>query len=440
MSGAGCLLALSLVAAGPARAAPTDTSPAADPAEDRTPSPTLTGDWGGLRTKLSDAGINITSGYTNELSANVSGGTRHDVTAPGQFFIGTTLDTDKLFGLPGGTFQATISYRQGHNLATRAGLDTLLQPQEIYGRGQTWRLTEFWYRQKLGIVDLQLGRLTMGADFASQPCDFQSLSFCGDQQGNLIGSAYWFNYPISQWGARVKIQPSTSWYLMAGAYEYNPNNLKKGIALSHGGAQGATIPVEFGWRPHLGPHGLPGSVRVGAWYNTDHADDVLTGTDGRPFALTGLDPVRRTGRYGGYVLVQQQLTGQYVDDPDNGWKTTSGLNLYLNFTQTDRRTSTVDNQISMWLTWTAPFKGRPLDEAGFAIGRNSVNGRAAEAMLLATPGSEKPHSEYPMELFYRVQMTRWLTMSPNLQYFIDPGGYAHATNLLIPGLKTTMTF
>ena len=105
---------------------------------------TLTGEWGGLRTELRDEGIDLTAGYTSEFATNISGGTRKDATETGQFSFGATVDTDKLLGLKGGTLQTTITFRRGHDLDLRAGLGTLQQVQEVYGRGQTWRLTEFW--------------------------------------------------------------------------------------------------------------------------------------------------------------------------------------------------------------------------------------------------------------------------------------------------------
>lgn len=108
---------------------------------------TLTGEWGGLRTRLRDDGIDLTASYGTESATNVSGGARHRVTEAGQFVFGTTVDAEKLSGISGGTFQATITYRRGKDLGADVGLGVLQQVQEVYGRGQTWRLTQLWYQQ-----------------------------------------------------------------------------------------------------------------------------------------------------------------------------------------------------------------------------------------------------------------------------------------------------
>ena len=122
----------------------------------------------------------------------------------GQFDVGVLLDLDKVVGLRGGAFQATVTYRRGRDLGADANLGVLQQVQEVYGRGQTVRLTQFWYEQKLGEkLELKIGRTNPGEDFASFSCYFQNLSFCGAPPGNLNGD-YWQNWPVSQWGARLR--------------------------------------------------------------------------------------------------------------------------------------------------------------------------------------------------------------------------------------------
>jgi porin len=90
-----------------------------------------------------------------------------------------------------------------------AGLDTLQQVHEVFGRGQTRPLTQFWYDQKFidGAVDWKIGRITFGEDFASFSCDFQNLTFCGAQPSNLVGN-YIYNWPVSQRATRLKFNPA----------------------------------------------------------------------------------------------------------------------------------------------------------------------------------------------------------------------------------------
>src|SRR5690606_34051018 len=140
-----------------------------------------------------------------------------------------------------------------------------------------------------------------GSDFDAFACDFENLTFCGSAPGNLAGD-YWFNAPVSQWGARAKLTfGDDAGYVEAGAYEVNPRNLHDGFTLSFAGGEGALFPVEAAWTPKLGAAGLPGTYLVGAWYSTADADDVLLAADGAPLPLSEAPALRRPNSYGAYL-------------------------------------------------------------------------------------------------------------------------------------------
>jgi porin len=169
---------------------------------------------------------------------------------------------------------------------------------------------------------------------------------------------------------------------------------------------------------------------------------------GRPFVLSGLPPLQTSGRYGFYLQGLQQITGTGVYDPEgdyrprkeSGWTTTKGLAVFFNIVQADRATATLDNQIAAGLLYAAPFASRPHDMIGLAIGRTDYNSRAAEAIELANPGVAVPHAEYPLELFYRFNVRPGWDMRPDFQCIVQPGGYAHVSNVVILGLRTDLEF
>ena len=403
------------------------------------PSATVTGDWSGARSRLSDAGLDLSLGYTSEAATNVQGGARHDATETGQFTLGATADTGKLFGLEGGTFQASLTYRRGKNLVQRAGLGTLLQVQEVYGRGQTWRVTELWYQQQIGGgVDVKIGRLPVGGDFSSFSCDYMNGAFCGAPVGNIAGD-FWYNWPVSQWAGRIRVQHG-AWYAMAGAYEVNPRNLDNDFFVGHfHGATGVLAPFEAGVRTRVGSHGLPGLYRIGGWYSSANADDVLLGADRRPATLAGTPMLQRSGRYGGFVMLQQQLSGRYRIDPRTGPQTTHGLTAFLTVTQTDRDTERVDNQITAGLRYLGALPGRPADSIQLGFARSHVNHRAA-VNEVDREGGALLRSEYEIELDYAAQLLGYLTMEPNLQYVVHPGGDDKRRDVIVLGAKTAISF
>jgi porin len=410
-----------------------DISPANEQADtQRTPPPGLAGDWFGLKELLADRGIGVTARYASETALNFAGGQRTAITETGQLDIGALLDLKKLVGLEGGSVQATVTYRRGKDLGAHAGLGVLQQVQEVYGRGQTTRLTQFWYEQMIAgdRIDVKLGRTAPGEDFAAFSCSFQNLSFCGSQPGNVAGD-YWYNWPVSQWGARVRLNFGMI-YVQAAAYEQNPDNLNNGFLEWHfHGADGVLTPVEIGIVRGGKSGGPVGSYKVGGWISTSNAPDVLLDVDHRPAILTGRVALERSSRSGVWINIQQQLTGQSKDG-----KTVKGLSLFLNATQADRHTSAVDSQVSVGLFYRGLIPYFTEDVFGVGLARTHVNDRVAGRELV---GAAAQQSEYAAEVYYGFHPRVWLELRPNLQWVHDPGGYRHAHDVGVLGVKGALT-
>ncbi|NRD59780.1 porin [Corallococcus sp. AB018] len=408
------VLAWALLCSGPAFAAETTKMP-----------PGLTGGWGGARGLLFELGVALQVRYVTELAFNARGGKGHALRQAGQLNVGLGLDMEKLAGLKGGTFQFTFTYRNGNNLNADMELGNLQLVQEVYGRGNVGRLTQLWWDQLFfgEQVHLKLGRMTVGEDTADFPCDFQNLSFCGAQPGNIVGN-YWFNWPVSQWATRLRVDLAKVAYVQLAAYEMNPRNLEEAFYLGRfSGATGVMLPLELGWNPKFRGDRLEGLYKVGVWYDTSNAPDVL---------LAG---VERDGRYGIYFVARQQLT--HVAGSENE---AQGLNVFVRLTHTDLDTSTQDGQYTLGLGYTGVF-GRADDDVGFALGATHTNGRYVTAQRqkqAQDPGTPIPRTEYLGELYYSLHATPWLVLRPNFQY-IRPGGDEDARNIIVLGLKGALT-
>lgn len=405
-------------------------------------SPYLFGDWNGSRTRLADDGVKFNFGYTWELAHNTSGGVDHDTRYSDQWVLGTELDLGKLWGWQGGKFNLAVTDRNGRNLSTDAQLGTFQQVQEVYGRGQTWRLTNFFLEQSLlnNKLTLKFGRMGIGGDFAAFSCDFQNLTFCGSQPGNLVGS-YWANWPASVWAGVAKLNTSDLTYLQLGVYQVNPNyvsdsyNVRKGLYPNNPrGTTGALIPLEFGWLPSV--KGLPGSYKVGAWYNTSDSNDLELDQNHQPLGSSRLGALQRDGAYGGYINFQQQVTGTA-----NG----KGTTMFLRASQADRFTAATDRQVALGMEYKGMFD-RPDDMVGLAVGATHGNARYANyqreynslhhgAQTVVNDGYE-----YATEVFYSWSPIKPVTIRPNLQYVIHPGGTSQNDNVVAVGLKTSIAF
>lgn len=403
--------------------------------------PRVLGDWA-LRDRLFEQGLDFQLGYVTETATNLGGGTRSVVDYTHQVTVGATFDLERLVGLHDAVIQVTYTERAGRNLVDDAQLGTLQLVQEVWGRGQTVRLTELSFEQKYfsQLVSWKWGRLPVGGDFAVFPCDFQNLTFCGSQPGNIAGG-YIFNWPISQWGTRVKVNLADFGYYQLGIYDQNDQYLgftDKLLPVWYAGSSGVLLPVELAWLPRFAGGTLAGSYKIGAWYSSASANDAVLDVNGDLAALTGVSPLRRQGLYGGYLSFQQQITRTSSDNPNGG------LKLFLNAVFADPATSTIEQQIAIGAWYTGPFSFRPNDVIAFAAGTTRLNSRVTDVGALQDtlgtgPGPVKT-AEYVFELDYTFVPTPGFLVRPNVQYILSSGGSSINKEIWVLGLKTVITF
>jgi porin len=191
---------------------------------------TMTGDWDGLRPELEQDGIVLRGHYVNEAAGNPVGGREQGGADTGEVMLGADVDSKRL-GWEGGTFHLTLTERADSSLS-KDKIDNILTVQEIYGDGQTVRLTELSFEQTFfgGRVDVEAGHINVENDFASSPvyfggalwCNFQSNAICGTPIAAPNNTSGYVAYPASNWAARVKTYPASNVYVEAGAYAVDP--------------------------------------------------------------------------------------------------------------------------------------------------------------------------------------------------------------------------
>ncbi len=408
----------------------------------------MLGDWGGTRSNLKNEGIDFQFNYTSESASNLSGGYDKHTTArySDQFQVGTTLDLDKLLNWSDTIFQLTVTNRDGRNISNDAVGDprsgTLSSSQEVYGRGQTTRLTQLWISQGYfnDALNIKAGRVTVGEDFDSMNSNFQNLSMGSGEAGNWRGDR-WYNWPVSQWGGRIKLNFTPEFYAQVGIYNQNPKNYNtgNGFRMDVTGTVGNMVPVEVGWKPTLGPDNLPGKYALGGYYSSTKGSVYSSG-----YVANGSEAYNREAHaYGGYFLVQQQVTS--VEGDKN-----RGLTLVVQGVMNDKKTSKTDNYQSVAATYRGIFASRPYDELGFGVSRIHVNKdfSATQRNQDAANGVDdynnptylpvQSGAEVNYELYYGIQVANWLTIRPNLQYVSSPGAVSEVKNAFIGGVMVNL--
>jgi porin len=397
--------------------APADASTVAPPDQSFLQSfltqPTMTGDWGGLRTRLAQEGFNFRASYIGEWAYNFSGGKRIGGDYAQQFAFGADVDMDKVAGLTGGTFHISFNAREGRN-ASADFIGNKIDVSEIYGDGNNFRFAELSYQQALynDLVDLKGGFFVMGDDFGRTAilCDFENDAFCAHPT-SLPNNSGWSDYPAGKWGARVKLNLPGDIYAETGVFEVNPTyaDFNNGFKLSLNGSTGVLVPLEFSKTVKLGSTGLVGHYKFGAYYDSSHAADVTN------------PGISYSGRYGYYALADQMLVSF---EPG----TDRGLIAVANVTVSDKRTSTIPTFFTLALVAQGPLAVRPHDFIAVGYVRDYVNSNVINKQnaLLESEGITDPNlalGENIVEVAYGLQATPWMQINPNVQYIGNPGAF-----------------
>jgi porin len=402
--------------------------------------PTLTGDWGGVRTALERAGVRLRAGFTTESAANPVGGQRQSTRYTQQVDFGADLDLSRLVDDPGANVQITFIDRVGRSLSADA-IGNLFAVQQLYGAGQNFRIVELNYQQSLFAdkLNFEVGWSPAGDYFASLPvfCNFQSGFICGHPSPMTTNSGA-HNYPVGQWGARVRVNPKRQFYAQTGLYQVNPDegNSDKGLNLSFS-STGVLIPIEVGWLPGNGTGKFPGIYKIGAYYNSSATPDVLKDIHGLSAGFSGGPFIVHSGRLGAYAMADQVIQR---DGSDSHRFVRVGAIGGI----ADRATGIFQHFVAAGGVRQGTFKHRDTDFISVLFGYARINPRLTryqEDRNFVTPGSLGIQTyESIAEINYNVQICPWLSVRPSLQYVMRPGGTGNIPNAVVIGLHTGVTF
>ena len=125
----------------------------------------LLGGIGGLRTVLDKYGLTLGLSETSEVLGNVTGGVHRGAAYDGVTTMSLRLDTDKAFGLSGGSAFISALQIHGRNLSAD-NLYTLQTASGIESQPAT-RLWELWYDQTFlgGRLDMKIGQQSIDQEF-----------------------------------------------------------------------------------------------------------------------------------------------------------------------------------------------------------------------------------------------------------------------------------
>jgi porin len=395
----------------------------------------LLGTIGGLRTVLGDYGITLNINDSENLLGNTLGGVKQGATMQGVTTATLEIDTGKAFGLQGGTFHISALQIHGQPLSGPY-LDNLQTANGNEAEDGT-RLWEMWYDQAFDYTraDIKIGQQSIDNEFMVS--QYSSLFVNTIAGWPLIPSDDLYGggpaYPLSSLGVRLQFKPADNETILGGVFDDNPGGGAFGDDqqfLDRNGAlfnlnTGALFIAEFQYavnQPAVGdmvttatpPSGLPGTYKLGFWYDTAFFPDQRFGTDGLSLAnpASNGDPEMHKGNYSIYGVMDQTIWQSAADSARN-------LNIFARIMGAPDNRNLIDFSFNGGVTLAAPLPGRDNDQAGIDFGLGKVSSRVAG--LTRDQGITAQGTEELIEATYQAQATPWLVLQPDFQYIVNPG-------------------
>ncbi len=421
----------------------------------------LFGDWGGLRSDLSRRGVDLELFYAASLPDNLSGGLRTGTAYQGGLLMALDLDSQKLAGFAGGTFQVSGLWLHGQKPFSARYVGDLNRVN-LLDFDDVSRLWECWYRQRFAgnLLSLKLGKLSVDGDFIvpeltgtlgqspliNQTFFFPTLPFDLFAIPGLPPHARGLPAtPAAAPGAVLTADPDPRISARAGVFGGRPDTSTDGTRLDLEGCDGALAFGELGFRLNPGTNapGLEGSFKLGGYYHTARFNDVHDGVQWAFFRRAGLPlpPVEEhRGNYGGYLLAEQQLFSEHGKaDPAR-----QGLLGFFRLLGAPADRNLARYEVDGGLVYRGLLPTRDWDTFAFAVSYLSISDdirRAQREMnLLAPRAFTLADYELVFEWSYKIQATAWWTLQPSLQYVAHPGGSRAIPDATVFILQSTLRF
>jgi len=372
------------------------------------------------RSELASRGYTFFAYYNAITASNVSGGIHQDSDYAQDIYLGTELDLERLLGWKGTTFRLTGIDRAGTSIDEKVG--GIYSVMQLVG-GQTYFLygasleKQWWDKQ----LSLKFGRITATDDFAGSPLYgfYLNNSIDGQIRAVLLDGVM-TSYPFPVWGARVAYRPTPGFEAKVGAYQltknmFDPN--KNGLDFAFRDSDGISVFTELDWLRDW--NGKPGHFAVGVNSVSFHMPEFTSDETTDAFF-----------RY--YLQADQQV---YQESPGSE----QGLVLFLTLAwSTQQQAALVPFQTSLGAIYKGLIPGRNEDRLIFGATTGRLSNDYAEQQQAL--GNGNPTYEMPLELGYRVQVTRFAYIQPDIQYVIRPGGAGDIPDATVLGVQFGASF
>ncbi|WP_420816121.1 carbohydrate porin [Paraburkholderia phosphatilytica] len=419
----------------------------------------MLGDMGGLRPWLGKYGVSFSLTETSEYLANLRGGLHTGGDYDGLTTATVQLDTSKALGIPGGLFNVSALNIHGQNLSANK-LGTLNTASGIEAQDTT-RLWELWYQQSFlnKRLDVKVGQQSLDQEFitSSYAATFVNTMFGWPALPSYDMPSGGPAYPLADLGIRVRGQITPTVTALAGVFDgdplgNNPNNLSGTNFNLHNGAlyigelQYALNQPSDGDMVGTGSKALPGTYKIGFWYNNASFADQHYDTTGLSLAnpASNGNAAQHRGDYSFYAVADQMVWRPDPDEPRS-------IGVFARVMGAPGDRNLVSFAANAGIVMKAPFAGRDNDSVGLAATYIKVGSAITGLDQDARAFSDGPYgvrtSETTLEATYVYQATPWWQIQGDMQYTFNAGAGQNPNdatqplpNTFVVGVRTNITF
>ncbi len=421
---------------------------------------TLTGEWGGVRKQLRDAGIVPEANDISETLSNPTGGIRQLTIYQGLLTVSLTLDLEKIANWPGASFYVDGYQISGRGLSRNA-IGNLLAVSTIEALPST-RLHDLWLQQEFldGQASFRVGQIAFDDEFyiSQYSAIFVNSTFgCPDSLSNDLPSGGPC-YPFAVPGARFRVAPTNDLTFSAAVFNGSPappgpgdpqvrNSSGTNFLIGEGGFMPiAELAYSFEEEP-ISSLRLS-DVKLGAWYHTGDFPDQRRDSSRRSLASPASNgiPGVHGSNFGAYLVVDKMLWRR----PDTA---TQGLAAFLRLGYAPPDRNLFSFEVDGGLTFKGLFPNREFDVLGVGAAYARIGyARRLDRDEILFSGAAGTIRDYEavLEVTYVARIAPWWVLQPDLQLVFHPGGHVAAPppapatrpipNALVLGLRSTITF
>ncbi len=395
--------------------------PPAKPPPDRflsLSSGTLTGEWGGVRTSLRERGVTVSGFLNNQYQAVPDGG--RDTNGPGRNSASldafVTLDLGRLGVIRDAEALLHLQSNWGAGINARTG--AIYEVNDDADGDLGLHVAQLWIRRHF--MDRRLS-LTIGF------LDFQTV-LDRNVYANSEDKQFWNqtldNNPLIPLniglGVTLTFRP-VDWYtLIVGAGDAQSVLYKPGFSTTFHDESWFVGYVENDFSISLPSSrgSLPGNYRFGLMYDPRVRAVFPRGRYDR--RMDGDDCAT-------YVSVDQLLFREQRDSEQ-------GLGVFGRFGYRTPQTNRVARFWSAGASYQGLLPGRDNDVLGAAF--SLVRG----SRLYRQRVNDDFDNETAYELYYAIQISKWLVITPDVQYIDNPGASSTMSHALVGGVRVRFSF